>query len=323
MPALLRIALAAAVLLLPFAWTHAQGYPSRPIRLVVPWPPAGPSDILARALTQKLPERLQQSVVIDNRAGASGTIGADIVAKATPDGHTMLVDNITAQATNPALYKKLPFDTVRDFAPVSLMARVNNVLVVHPSTPVSSVKDIVAAARAKPGELAYASFGPGSTAHLAGELFKAATGVSMIHVPYKGGAPALTDLMAGRVYMMFATMPSAFDHVRNGKLKAVAVTGSRRSSVMPNVATVIESGLAGFEATNYYGAMFPAKTPAAIVARMNNEINASITAPEVVARLSQVGFEMMTSTTDEFARVLEAEAAKWGKVVRDAGASLD
>jgi tripartite-type tricarboxylate transporter receptor subunit TctC len=289
----------------------------------VPWPPAGPSDILARALTQRLPELLHQSVVIDNRSGASGTIGADLVAKATPDGHTMLVDNATAQATNPALYKKLPFDPLRDFAPVSLIARVNNVLVVHPSNSANSIKDVVAAAKAKPGQLAYASFGPGSTAHLAGELFKAATRIDMIHVPYKGGAPALTDVVAGRVYMMFATMPSAFEHVRSGRLKAVATTGAKRSAVMPNAPTVIESGLAGFEATNYYGAMFPAKTPPAIVARMNKEITASVTTAEVSTRLTQVGFEVMTSTPEEFAVVFKSEAAKWGKIAKDAGASLD
>jgi tripartite-type tricarboxylate transporter receptor subunit TctC len=289
----------------------------------VPWPPAGPSDILARAFTQRLPELLHQSVVIDNRSGASGTIGADLVAKAAPDGHTMLVDNATAQATNPALYKNLPFDPLRDFAPVSLIARVNNVLVVHPSNSANSIKDVVAAAKAKPGQLAYASFGPGSTAHLAGELFKAATRVDMIHVPYKGGAPALTDVVAGRVYMMFATMPSAFEHVRSGRLKAVATTGAKRSAVMPNAPTVIESGLAGFEATNYYGAMFPAKTPPAIVARMNKEITASVTSAEVSTRLTQVGFEVMTSTPEEFAVVFKSEAAKWGKIAKDAGASLD
>ena len=305
------------------AVVHAQEYPAKPLRLIVPWPPAGPSDILARALSHKLTDTLRQPIVIDNRAGASGIIGAELASKAPADGYTLLVDNVTGQAINPSLYRKLPYHTLRDFAPVAMMASVNNVLVVHPSTAAASVKDIVAAAKAKPGQLTYASFGAGGTAHLAAELFKTRAGVELIHVPYKGGAPALADLMGGRVYMMFATMPSAAEHIKAGKLKAIATTGSQRSVVTPAVPTVIESGLAGFEATNWYGALFPAKAPQAIVARMNREINAVMTDATTRTRLVAVGFEVASGTPEAFASLLKEETAKWGEVVKRAGLQLD
>ncbi|HYC44194.1 MAG TPA: tripartite tricarboxylate transporter substrate binding protein [Burkholderiales bacterium] len=311
----------AAALLAPVA-SAAQAYPTKPIRLIVPWPPAGPSDILARALSVKLAEPLKQPIVIDNRAGASGIIGAEIASKAPADGYTMLVDNVTGHAINPSVYRKLPYHPLRDFTPVALMASVNNVLVVHPSTPAASIKDIIAAAKAKPG-LAYASFGAGTTAHLAAELFKGRAGIDLVHVPYKGGAPALADLMGGRVYMMFATMPSAAEHVKAGKLKAIATTGAKRSVVTPEVPTAIESGLPGFEATNWYGALFPTKSPASTIERMNREINAVMNDPPTRQRLVQVGFEVATGTPGEFAQILNAETAKWAKVVKQAGIQLD
>jgi tripartite-type tricarboxylate transporter receptor subunit TctC len=235
----------------------------------------------------------------------------------------MLVDNVTGHATNPSLYKNLPYNPLRDFVPVSQLAWVTNILVVNPSTPVSTVKELIAAAKAKPGQLAYASFGPGSTAHLAGELFKTRTGTDLTHVPYKGGAPALADLMGGRVYMMFATLPSAAEHVKAGKLKAIATTGDKRSPATPNIPTVIESGLPGFEATTWFGALFPARTPQPVVARMNKEIRAAMSDAPTVKRLSDVGFEVTTSTPEAFAKHLKDETAKWSQVVKQSGASLD
>ena len=301
----------------------AQEYPRKPVRLIVPWPPAGPSDILARALSHKLTDTLRQPIVIDNRAGASGIIGAELASKAPADGYTLLVDNVTGHAINSAVYRKLPYHPLRDFAPVALMASVNNVLVVHPSSAAASVSDVIAAAKAKPGQLTYASFGAGGTAHLAGELFKTRAGVDFIHVPYKGGAPALADLMGGRVYMMFATMPSAAEHIKAGRLKAIATTGAKRSVVTPKVPTVIESGLPGFEATNWYGALFPVRSPQALVARMNREVNAVMTDGATRTRLADVGFEVATGTPDEFAHVLKEEIAKWAQVVKQAGLQLD
>ena len=302
---------------------QAQDYPNRPIRVVVPWPPGGPSDIISRMATQRMTEDFRQSTIVDNRPGANGIIGADIVAKAAPDGYTLVIDNVTGHAINVSLYRKLPFNLLEDFAPVSLMAFANNILVVHPSTPVASVKDVIAEAKAKPGQLAYASFGTGSTAHLAGELFKTMAGVEMTHVPYKGGAPALADLMGGRVYLMFASLPSAISFVRGGKLKALATTGAKRSAVTANLPTMIESGLPGFEETSYYGAMFPANTPNAVVLRMNKEINAIVTAPETRAKLEELAFDVAGSTPEEFRRHMKNEIVKYAKIVKESGAQLD
>jgi tripartite-type tricarboxylate transporter receptor subunit TctC len=323
MKSTLHAALTTALALAAIGMAQAQEYPYKPLRLIVPWPPAGPSDILARALANKLPEGLRQSIVIDNRAGASGIIGAEIATKAPADGYTLLVDNVTGHAINASVYRKLPYDPVRDFATVALMAWVNNILVVHPSTQPSTVKEIIAAAKAKPGQLAYASFGAGGTAHLAAEMFKAQAGVDLIHVPYKGGAPALADLIGGRVFMMFATLPSAAEHVKAGRLKGIATSGAKRSAATPNVPTVIESGLPGFEATNWYGAMFPAKTPQAIVARMNKEVVAVMGDSPTRTRLVDVGFEIATSTPEEFARLLKGETIKWAQVVKQTGLRLE
>jgi tripartite-type tricarboxylate transporter receptor subunit TctC len=301
----------------------AQDYPARPMRLIVPWPPSGTVDILARPLGQKLSERVRQPVVIDNRPGANSIVGSDIAAKSSPDGYTILVDNVTGHAINATLYRKLPFDSLRDFSPVALLASVTNLLVVNPSAGVKTVKDLLALARAKPGQLNYASFGTGSTAHLAGELFKSAAGVDMVHIPYKGGAPALADVMAGRATMMFATLPSALGHVKGGKLIGLATTGATRAAATPNVPTVAESGLPGFEATTWYAALFPSKTPTPTVQSMNRHLNAVLNDAQLKGRLTELGFEVQPSSADALARHMREEAAKWGKVVKTSGAQID
>jgi len=306
-----------------FSVGWAEDYPKRPIRMVVPWPPSGTVDILARPLSQRLAEVAGQPVVIDNRPGANSIIGSEIVAKAAPDGYTVLIDNITGHAINASLYKKVPFDSIRDFEPVTLLASVTNLLVVPQTTGWKSVKDVIAAAKAKPGQLNYASFGTGSTAHLAGEIFKNAAGIDIIHVPYKGGAPALLDVMAGRASMMFATLPSAFNFVKAGRLTAIATTGAKRSPSTPDIPTVAESGLPGFEATTWYGTMLPVKTPPAIVKVLRDDLVKITSDPAMREQLLQLGFEVQTSTPAELARHLKEETARWGKVVKQSGAQID
>lgn len=301
----------------------AQDYPNRPIRLVVPWPPGGTVDILARPVGQKLSEKMGQSVVIDNRPGANSILGSDIVAKASPDGYTFLMDNVTGHSANITLYKKLPFNSLKDYSPITLIASTPNLLVVHPSTPVKNVKDVVAVAKSQPGKLAYASFGTGSAAHLAGEMFKGIAGIDLVHVPYKGGAPALADVIGGRVYMMFASLPSVIAHVEGGRVRGIAIAGTKRSSVLPNVPTTVESGFASLDATTWYGAMFPARTPKAAIIRMNAEINMLIREPEMAKRLTLLGYDLLGSTPEEFVRHMETETVRWGKVVKQSGAQLD
>ena len=301
----------------------AQAYPNKPVRLVVPWPPSGTVDILARPLAQKLTENVGQSVIIDNRPGANSIVGSEIAARATPDGYTLLVDNVTGHASNATLYKKLPFNSLTDFAPIALIASTPNVIVVHPTTPAQSVKDIVAAAKSQPGKLAYASFGTGSAAHLAGELFKSVAGIDLVHVPYKGGAPALADVMGARVYMMFASLPSAMGHIQGNRLRPVAVAGSKRTQTLPKVPTTAESGVQGLDATTWYGALFPARTPPEAVTRMNQEIIKAIRDPDMAQRLQSQGYELVGSTPQELGRHLKEETVKWGKVVKASGAQLD
>ena len=301
----------------------SQLYPSKSIRLVVPWPPSGTVDILARPLSQKLTDKLGQSVVIDNRPGANSIVGSEIVARSSADGYTLLVDNVTGHASNATLYKKLPFSSLKDFAPIALIASAANVLVMHPSTAAQTVKDVVAGAKSQPGKLAYASFGTGSAAHLAGELFKSEANIDIVHVPYKGGAPALVDVMGGRVYMMFASLPSALGHIQGGKLRAIAIAGTKRARTLPNVPTSIESGFPGLDATTWYGAMFPAKTPTAIVNRISLEIGEAIKDPQMAQRFHAMGYELVGSTPQQLSQHLKEETIKWGKVVKQSGAQLE
>jgi tripartite-type tricarboxylate transporter receptor subunit TctC len=317
-----RILIGAAALVVA-ASAHSQSYPTKSIRLVVPWPPSGTVDILARPLAQRLSESMGQSVIIDNRPGANSIVGSEIVARSAPDGYTLLIDNVTGHAANATLYRKLPFNSIRDFSPVILMGATPNAIVVHPTTPAQSLKEVVALAKSQPGKLAYASFGTGSAAHLAGELFKSVAGIDLVHVPYKGGAPALADVMGGRVYMMFASLPSALGHLQGNRLRAIAVAGSKRARILPTVPTTSESGVTGLDATTWYGVLFPASTPAEIVSRMNHEINKIIKDPQMAQQFQSLGYELAGSTPQELGTHLRDETVKWGKVVKQSGAQLD
>ena len=303
------------------AW--AQAYPNHPIRLVVPFPAGGTTDILARDAAPKLTEALGQSVVVDNRPGAGGNIGADLVAKSAPDGYTLLMGTVGTHAINPSLYAKMPYDHVKDFAPVVLVAGVPNVLVVNPSLPVNSVADLIKLAKSKPGAINFASSGNGTSIHLSGELFKTMAGVDMTHVPYKGSAPALTDLMGGQVQVMFDNLPSSLQQIKAGKLRAIAVTSAKRSPALPDVPTIAESGLPGFEASSWFGVLAPAGTPPAIVARLNAEINKWLQSPEGKEQLLGQGAQAAGGTPEQFAAHIRAETDKWAKVVKASGAKVD
>ncbi len=301
----------------------ADAYPAKPIRLVVAFPPGGGTDIIARSIAHKLAERFAQQVVVDNRPGAGGNIGTDIVAKSAPDGYTILMGSAGPLAINASLFAKMPFDPIKNLAPVTLAASTPNVLVVHPSLPARTVKELIALARAKPGEINFASSGHGTPAHLAGELFNSMAGVKLVHIPYKGAAPALADLLGGQVQIMFSTMPPALPHVKDGKLRALAVTSRKRSPATPELPTMDEAALPGFEAITWHGVVVPAGTPAAIIARLNREIVAILHLPEVVERLSGQGAEALGSTPEEFAAYIKSESAKWAKVVRESGAKAE
>lgn len=298
-------------------------YPAKPIQLVVPFAPGGATDIVARLVGQKLAERLGRPVVVDNRPGAGGNLGAAIVAKAPADGHVLFLGTIATHAINQSLYARLGYDPVRDFAPVSLLTSVPLVLVVPADLPARSVKDLVALAKARPGALNYASPGAGTALHLAGELFKSLAGVDVVHVPYKGSAPAITDLLGGRVSLMFDTTLSALPHVKAGKLRALAVTTARRSAALPELPTVAESGLPGFDVSAWNGILVPAGTPREIVARLATEVAAIMKLADVRERLAGQGAEAIGSTSEEFAAHIAAETAKWAKVVRASGARVD
>ena len=317
-----RIAVA-CLLALAASPSFPQNYPNKPVRLIVPWPPTGTVDILGRTLGQKLSENMAQSVLVENRAGANGVIGSEAAAKAPPDGYTLLVENITGHAINATLQARLPFDSLRDFAHVSLLASVPDGIVSLPSLPAKNVQELIALARARPGQLTYASFGIGSSAHLAGELFKIMAGVDLLHVPYKGGQPAIADLLAGQVSIYIPVLPSVVQLTRAGRLRLLAVTGAKRSSAMPEVPTVAESGLPGFEASNWFGLMAPAGTPPEIVNRLNAETTKALAAPEVREKLAALGFEIQSSTPQEFTTLLRSETEKWAKVVKVSGARAE
>jgi tripartite-type tricarboxylate transporter receptor subunit TctC len=297
----------------------ADVYPSRPIRMIVAYPPGGGTDIVGRFMAQKLTEQLGQNVVVDNRGGATGNIGTEMVARANPDGYTMLMGNVAPNAINVSLFKTLPYDPVKDFAPVSLVAITPNILVVNPAVPVKTVKDLIGLAKAKPGTINYPSAGIGSSSHLAGELLRSLAGVDIVHVPYKGGGPALVDVLSGQMQIMFATLPAAMPHVKSGKLRPVAMTTAKRSIAMPDLPTVAESGVPGYEAATWYGLLLPARMPAPIVDRLHAETVKALAVPELRERLVGQGFEPVGSTPAEFAAYIKSEIVKWGKVIKAAG----
>jgi tripartite-type tricarboxylate transporter receptor subunit TctC len=306
------------VALLACTIVHAQTYPSRPVRLLVPSTPGGSVDTLARTIGAKLSEKWGQQVVVDNRAGAGGVIAGETNAKAVPDGYTLLMCTISACATNVSLHRNLPYDPVRDFAPVTLVATQNLMLLVHPSVPASSVKELIAVAKANPGKYAFASAGNGTGSHLSGELLKLLAGIDLLHVPYKGVAPALVDTVAGQVSMNIPSILSAMPQWKSGKLRALAVTGARRSPVAPELPTMMEAGVKGYESATWYGVLAPAKTPREIVKRVNGDIVAILNLPEVRDRMLKEGAEPVGNSPEEFAAYMKSEIAKWGKVIRAA-----
>ena len=297
----------------------AQAWPTRNLSLIVPFTPGGSTDILARLLGQKLQESLGRSVIVESRPGAGGSIGSDQVAKATPDGHTLLMGHIGTLAVNPGIYPKLPYDPVRSFAPVSLIARVHNVLVVTPDLPVRSVADLIALARAQPGTLNYATGGNGSAAHIATAAFADAAGLNLVHVPYRGTSPAVQDLLGGRIQIMLTGAPVVLPLAQAGQLRALGVSGERRLAAAPELPTIAEAALPGFEASQWYGIVAPAGTPEPVVERLNAAIRAAFADPAVVTRLEQEGAEVWTSTPAEFKALIEAEIARWGALIRRAG----
>ena len=301
----------------------AQAYPDKPIRLVVPFPPGGAADLMARVLGRALGERLGQPLVLDNRGGAGGTIAAETVASAPPDGYTLLFATMGTQAINPHLYARLRYDPIKDFAPISLTHATPRVLVVHPSVKAATVKELIALAKSAPGTLTFGSAGSGSSSHLSGALFNMMAGVVITHVPYKGSGPAATDLLGGRISMVFDSIAVYKDHIALGKVRALGVTSLRRSDSLPGVPTIAEAGLNGYDVSNWLGVVAPAKTAPEIIARLNSEIRIAMADGEMRKQLTAVGIEPLHSTPDAFAHLIRSELERWGKIVKASGARAD
>jgi tripartite-type tricarboxylate transporter receptor subunit TctC len=303
---------------------NAGTYPDKPIRLVVPFPAGGATDLMARSLGQKLGERLGQAVVIDNRAGAGGSLGAEAVASAAPDGYTLLFATMGSLTINPSIYKSLRYDPLTSFQPIALTHSTSNVLVVHPGVKATSVAELIALARKQPGELTFASAGNGTTSHLSGELFKSLAQVDLIHVPYKGSAPAMTDFLGGRITMMFDTTSNFVDHVKTGKLRALGVTGRKRSPAMPGVPSISEaSGMSEYDMTLWLGVLAPAGTPKDVVSRLQRDINSVMAAPDLVKQMADAGIEVRLGTPAEFAALIRSDMAKWAGVVKRSGMQIE
>ena len=317
-----RAFLFAALLLSSVSAACAQAWPTKPVRFVVPFPAGGSTDVVGRLVAEHLRQSLGQPFVIDNRAGAGGTTGSDVVAKASPDGYTMLIGTSSTHAIASSLYGKLPYDQVRDFAPVTLLGSATILLVVHPSVAAKTVQALIALAKAKPGSLNFASSGNGGVSHLTGEYFKSLAGIEMQHVPYKGDTPMIIDLVAGRVSLAFGTAVAFLPYVQKGALNALAVTNAKPSPVAPNLPVVAET-LPGFEALQWFGILMPAGTPPEIVAKLNAEVVKVLRIPEVHDRLQSMGIEIAGNTPGEFAAFMRAETTKWGKIVKDSGAKID
>jgi tripartite-type tricarboxylate transporter receptor subunit TctC len=301
----------------------AQAYPSKPIRFLMPHPTGAGMDFVARTVAQKLAESWGQQVIVDSRPGAGGIIGLQLAARAAPDGYTLVPTSIGPLTVNPSLYAKLPYDTLRDFDPVTTLISALNILVVHPSVPARTVKDLVALAKARPKQLRYASSAHGNTDHLAGEMFKSLAGIDWVHVPYKGGGPAAIAILSGEVDAIFAVYQNVAPHVTSGKIRALAVAGPKRWPTLPDLPTVAESGLRGFEVDNWYGLVAPARTPRDIVMRVNAEVVRIVQLPDVREVFAQNGMIPLPSTPEEFGAHLKAEIAKWARVVKDAGVKVD
>jgi tripartite-type tricarboxylate transporter receptor subunit TctC len=312
----------AAIAAVPLS-VAAADYPARAIRMVVPFPAGGTTDILGRIAGQKITEALSQQVIIDNRGGAGGNIGTEMVAKAPPDGYTLLTDPGSTLTINPHAYSKLGFDPVKDFAPITILAEVPNILEVHPALPVKNVKELIALAKSKPGQINYASTGAGQSTHLSMELFKSMAHIDINHIPYKGSAPALVDLIGGQVTVMFDNMPTSLPHVKAGKLRALAVSTARRSFALPELPTVAESGLPGFEVSVWFAVLAPAATPRDIVQKLNAVLVKALQSPDVKQRLAEQGAEPVGNTPEQFAATIQRDLAKWAKVVKDANVKLD
>jgi tripartite-type tricarboxylate transporter receptor subunit TctC len=297
----------------------AQEYPVRPMRLVVPFTPGGSTDILARLIAQKLTEAWGQQMIIDNRPGAGGNVGVELVARSAPDGYTLVMGHIGTFGVNPSLYTKLPYDPIRDFQPITQVAMVPNILVVNPSLPVKSVKDLIALAQAKPGALNHGSAGNGSGGHLVSEYFKLSAKVDIVHIPYRGTAPAMTDVMAGQTSMMFSGVPAALTQVKAGKLRGLAVATAKRLTLLPEYPTVAESGLPGFEATQWFGLLAPARTPKPVIAKLHDGVVEVLAKPEARERLAAEASEGVGSTPEQFGALIQAEIKRWAPVIKATG----
>jgi len=318
-----RRTVTALMLMFAVSGAMAQAYPTKPVRMIVPFPAGGATDIVGRLIAQKLAEGWGQQGIVDNRGGAGGTIGSDVAAKSPPDGYTMLLGTSSTHAVAPSLYSKLPYDPVRDFSPVTLAATATILLAVHPSVPAQNVKELIALAKRQPNALSFASSGNGGISHLIGEQFKSAAGIQMLHVPYKGDTPALVDLVGGQVHLMFGTAVSFLPYVSAGRLRALAVTNPKRSPIVPNVPTIAESGLPGFEALQWFGVFVPAGTPRDIVSRLHADIVKSLKLADVRERLISLGAEVVGNAPDQFAAFQKADSVKWAKIVKESGAKVD
>jgi tripartite-type tricarboxylate transporter receptor subunit TctC len=311
------------LVLLAVQTAGAQQYPNRPIRAVVPLAPGGGTDTVGRLVAAKLSELLGQQIVVDNRGGGGGVVGTDLVAKATPDGYTLLVGSITTNAVNPALYKKLPYDHIRDFAPISLIGTVPNVLVVHGSVPAKSMKEFLAYAKTNPGKINYGSSGLGSATHLSMALISSMTGVAMTHVPYKGAGAAVADVLGGQIQALCSSLAGLLPHIKSGRVRALGVTTAKRNPQLPDVPTIAESGIPGYEVTIWYALFAPAATPKPILARLNAETVKALHSPELKERLTLQGLDVASSTADELMALVRSETAKWSKVAKDSGVQLE
>ena len=305
------------------AAAFAQSYPDKPVKLIVPFPPGGPTDGMARIIGQKLAEAWKQPVIIDNRGGAGGAIAAEAASKAPADGYTVFFATTGTQAINPSLYEKLPYDPIKDFAPISLVATTANILVANPSLPVKSIKELIAYAKVNPGKLTFGSAGNGSSNHLAGELFNMMAGVSMTHVPYKGSAAALNDLLGGQLSMMWDVLSTAMPHVATGKTRPLGVTSLKRSAIAPEVPTIDESGLTGYEVTLWFGVLAPSATPKVIIDKINADLKTILATPDMRERLTKLGAAPADTTPEQFEALVKSDITKWSKVVKASGAKVD